>query len=180
MPQLNYAQNIERIPNTSISFVADILSFFPINIYDNISWNNINLIASFADSAATRNWSFRIGLYSLNGSSLSLENSVSVNRTFATSAAARNEWVTMNNTSATQNITPGTWFLGIVISTGQNNNMSLIGHAITEVPTAAFSGRFIGGGMTVTTAAPPTSYATSDLDRAGTDALSVPYMLLTA
>jgi hypothetical protein len=90
-------------------------------------------------------------------------------------------WISFTNTSATQNITPGTWYFGIVLSfnpssTGFDTHL-LRGHRGFSAENA-FPGSFIWGRMTATTGALPSSYATSDLDTTGMDAMGVPYILL--
>lgn len=170
MPQLNFEYNFPVLQgNATRTFVSRTPFFFGFNIADSISWVNFNFIgaAGGADGSTVS-----IGLYSLNGSTLSLANSASINITLAAVG-----WLSVTDTSATQNITPGTWYFGINLNSGA----ALILQGQTDVnPGNAFPAGFIGGVATATTASLPTSIATSDLDITGNDAMFVPYIILTA
>lgn len=173
MGQLNFAQNFEIAPNQLRSISHVILTFFPHNILDSISLNTLNLLFSAAGTA--KSITFSLGLYSLTGSTISIANSAS--SSIATSGGA--QYISLTATSATQNITPGTWWWGILCSFSSSSNVSFYG-GFTQDPVNAFPGAFIGGAMTTSTNALPTSIATSDLDITGSDALFVPYIIISS
>lgn len=174
MPQLNFEYNWPSLGGLQAYVVSNgTMSYLPINIRDSISWATINFIMSIAGGAgATKTIS--LGLYSLTGSSLSLANSASVTRT-----ANQAIYVSLSDISAAQNITPGTWFLGLLGSTSGSSDWSIWGQSSRSFGNA-FPGSFIGGVMTESTNALPSSYATSNLDITGSDAMFVPLILLTA
>ena len=172
MGQLLFQQNIIA-SNEQITINNGSISFFPFNIYDSLSLSVFNCL--FLGSNANKTVSLSIGLYSLNGSTLSLSNSISGTR----SQSDNNVWyASMTATSATQNITPGTWWFGILASTGGNSSVAFIGQTKANAANA-FPGGFIGGRMTASSNALPSSYATSDLDITGNDAMAVPMIILS-
>lgn len=122
---------------------------------------------------STLKHTFSIGLYSLNGSTLSLANSASGTRTQNSFG-----YFTITATSATQNITPGTWWFGFLLSTTGSSGNSIYGQ--TGLPVGnAFPGGFMGGRMTESTGALPTAYSTSNLDTTGADSNQVPMIILS-
>lgn len=173
MGQLNYYIN-QPAPNTIHNWQISngILSFSPITPTDSISIGTINFLYSAANGTKT----LSVGLYSLNSSTLSIANSWS--GTINTSVGTA-RYVSLSATSATQNITPGTWWLGILISTSGTAALSLYGQTSLN-PQNAFPGAFIQGIMTDSTAALPASIATSDLDITGGETLYVPHIIMTA
>lgn len=174
MPQLNFARNI-GLPHTDLIRISNgTMTFSPFNLGQSISWNTINIFIS--KSSANMTHTISIGLYSLNGSTLSLANSAS--GTFSGSNNQR-AYVSLTATSATQNLTPATWFFGLLFSTGGNSGLDIVGQSTINAGNA-FPGGFIGGRMTDSTNALPSSYATSNLDITGNDGMNVTYILLTA
>lgn len=177
MPQLNFAMNSFVLPPHRISAMSTnaVVSFFAFNIYDSISINTVNIPVQ--NSAVQNNTlSISLGLYSISGSTLSLANSGSVSQNWALAVAR--QYVSFTNTSATQNITPGTWYFGLLAS--QSSNGAFIMHANTINPGNAFVGIFVGGVMTASTSALPATVATSDLDVTGNDAMLVPSIIISA
>lgn len=183
MGQLNFAQNFNAIPPRVLEVSNNSLSFFPWNLYGSVSFVSLNIpiksgISSGAGSVAH---TLSIGLYSLTGSTLSLANSISL--TDSSSRTGNNisyeGYVKGTGTSATQNITPGTWWWGFVNSVTGSITLSLTG-GFTNNPGNAFPGAFIGGRMTDSTNALPSSFATSDLDITGSDAMFTPFIILGA
>ena len=174
MAQLNFQQNFPFLVNVYQLINDASLTFFPFNIYDSISFNCLNCVIFGSNANKTQTYS--IGLYSLNASTLSLENSMSA--TLTQNNASR-YYLSITATSATENITPGTWYLGFLVSTGGNSNFSIMGQTNVN-PANAFPSAFIGGRMTVSTNALPTAYSTSDLDITGNDAMWVPTIILSA
>ena len=172
MAQLNFHINIPVLHRESSSAMSNgTLRFIPICPSDSISIGTLNIMN--ARAAGTKTLS--IGLYSLTGSTLSIANSWSA----TISGSLVQNYVSLTATSATQNITPGNWWLGMLISTSGTSNFSLVGQTIIN-PANAFPGGFVQGIMTDSTNALPSSYATSNLDITGNDAFMVPYIILTA
>lgn len=186
MPQLSFQQNYNHMPSFSNAISQGTLSFIPFNIDDSISFKTLNVgMEVTLSSLGNISFTLSLGLYSLTGNSVSLANSISLSRSSNNGLGATTSqlYISATATSATQNITPGTWFWGIV----GTSNASLLGDAawslyIGSLTNAgnAFPGGFIGGRMTASTNALPESYATSDLDITGNDAMGVPYILLSS
>ena len=172
MAQLNFAMNFHLFVSERISINQASLSFVPFMVQDSISFNTMNF-----HGASSGSITLSIGLYSLSGLTLSLENSISGSTT--RSAVAQAGYISLANTSKTQNITPGTWYFGILASMSNNTSLSFLGQSFIN-PSNAFPGGFIGGAMTDSTNALPSSIATSDLDITGQDALSIPSIILSA
>ena len=119
MGQLTFAQNIPYPGELAIAISEATLTVFPFNVYDSISFKTANLaynlisVATGAGPGSTvtqRTANVSLGLYSLNGSTLSLANSVSRTISFPSLTAATSRqagYISMSGTSATQNITPG-------------------------------------------------------------------------
>lgn len=174
MGQLNFQANFNKLIAQSVTFNNNSLTFFGFNIYDSLSFNNPNILIS-ASSATTKSYSFSFGLYSLNGSTLSIANSASLSRTVTGASGFYGSFAT----STTQNITPGTWYIGLIASSDGTGSILLFGQ-MTINPANAFPGAFIGGRMTASTNALPASVATSDLDITGNDAMLVPSIIINA
>ena len=173
MPQMLIAENQFAFFDTLRAVSDATVTFARFNVDDSVSFKTMNIAVS-ASATDNQTVSFSVGLYSLNGSTLSLTNSIS--RTIQITTT-RGYFLSLTGTSATQNITPGTWWFGFLIRTGAS--LSLRG-ASTVDPANAFPGSFIGGRMTVSTAALPGSYATSDLDVTGADAMFIPNIILSS
>lgn len=173
MGQLNFAYNLEGPTSQLFAINNGTLSFFPFNLYESLSFSVVNFPVQGEN--ANRTVSYSLGLYSLTGSSISLANSISGTRTQNNTEAY---YVSLTATSAAQNITPGTWWFGFLASTGGNANVSLLGQS-NVIPGNSFPGSFIQGRMTDSTNALPGSYATSDLDTTGADAMNIPMILLS-
>ncbi len=173
--QLSFAQNINQIGPGPVVISNGTMSFIGWNLRASISFLTLNMGISQA-TAATQTIS--VGLYSLNGVSLSLANSISTATSLSNSSGY---YASFTSASATQNITPGTWYWGLLVSTSGNSGISFYGNQSSNIAANnAFPGAFIGGIMTESTAALPTNIATSDLDITGSDATGVPYILLSA
>lgn len=141
-----------------------------------ISFNQVAFLISGGTGDKTMSLNF--ALYSLNGSTLSLANSASG----TTNPSNSFEWFTLV-TSATQDITPGNWYIGfscgISSATGQ---AFYVGPRIEQnVANNGWAGPFFRGRYTSTAAAFPVSIATSDLQTDGTgNSAKFPYFLLSA
>jgi hypothetical protein len=167
MAQLNFAKNLQYPPNDNMAIAAATMSFVPINLVGSISFLTMNLLMNYG---ATASQTMSIGLYSLNGVSLSLVNSISGSDT----CPAAIHYMSLTATSATSNIIPGTWWLGLLIS----NTCSLYG-AFTLNPTNAFPGGFIQGRMKASTSALPANIEISNLNVTGSGTMFSPYILLS-
>jgi len=174
MGQLNFLGNFFLHGADSIAMINGSLSFVPFQVWDSMSLLTINLF--FDQGNANKTFSISLGLYSISGVNLSLYNSGSVSKSISSGRG----WISITDFSATQNISPGTWWFGILPSTAGNSSVSLMGLSTLINPANAFPGGFIHGNMSVSTAALPGSYATSDLDITGLDALATPMILLSA
>ena len=175
-PQLQFFENFpghlgEGFPGLS----ANTLSVHAVNIPLSLSFNNVVILARYT-GAGSRSNTIQFGLYSLNGSTLSLANSASATDAFTTTGTS---WVSFV-TSATQNISPGAWYfaLNLVSSSGTAGWQPLGNSSIN--PANAIPGGFLMGRMTASTAAMPASIATSNLDITGSDAIRQPYIIITA
>lgn len=174
MAQLNFVYNLPLMNNRTQSVGNGTLKFTPINVGDSISFLTINLLLQ--GSSADRTVTCSLGLYSLNGSTLSIANSMSATSSM-NNAVIR--FMSLTATSAAQNITPGTWYFGLIFSTGGNANFSLFGNSSFSAENA-FPGGFIGGNLTASTDGLPASVATSDVDITGNDFFFEPMILLSA
>ena|SRR3990167_3971560 len=176
MAQLNFHVNFAANLQAVFPINNGTITFNPITPSDSVSLGTLNFLMRHT-SAANKTITLSIGLYSLNGSTLSITNSLSMSTTFTNTASTG--WISLTAISATQNITPGTWWLALLASTAGANAFSFLAASNINVGNA-FPGAFIGGAMTDSTNALPASYATSDLDITGLGVLSVPLLILSA
>lgn len=157
------------------SYVNGRLCMQVANIAGSLSFNNLAMIMS-ASGTTAKTLSISFGLYSLNGSTLSLANSAFFSSNPAANALS---WITLA-TSATQDITPGTWFFAYIQSTSGNNNMSLMGGGLRSA-NVGYGGPFFRGIYSAATGALPASIATSDMIAEGTTVqFNQPYVLISA
>ena len=112
-PQLQFFENFPGHSGAAFVGVSNqgTLSVHAVNIPLSISFNNVVVLQRFTP-ADSRTQSVSFGLYSLNGNTLSLANSASAVVTYS---AASTGWLSFV-TSATQNITPGTWYFAVNVS----------------------------------------------------------------
>ena len=128
-----------------------------------IAFNNVLMAFSVGNTTA-KTLTISFGLYSLNGSTLSLANSASFSQD-ATDVGF--SWITLV-TSATQNITPGGWYFGYQHSSSGNSVMSVIGQTRNSARNdEGAGGPFFRGWHATTSAALRVSIATSDLSKDG-------------
>lgn len=182
-PQLQFFRNFPAHIVGSALVSLNTLSFQAVNIPLSLSFNYPVIIVRAGANNATRSGSAtaNLGLYSLNGSTLSLANSASSSITWG-GAVTFTSWLSMA-TSATQNISPGAWYLALVFSSATNNaGASLFAPYANSSrnPENAIPGGFLMGRMTASTGALPASIATSDLDITGSDAMRQQYIIITA
>jgi hypothetical protein len=178
MAQLNVFANYPGRIAVSCAITNGGLSFCPMNLANSIQWSIIHFCPAFSIITSV-SLTVSIGLYYLTGGTLTMTNSVS--GTFSTTNAQRG-YISMTATSAGQNIGPGTWYLGYLISTSGTSGVSILG--MSSLGPAAFSPGnaspgFYCGTSTATATALPQSVATTDLDVTGSDSFPVPYILLT-
>ncbi len=183
-PQLQFFENFPA--HLGVAFGASgsdqTLSFHAVNIPLSVSFNQVMNLMTFSlvtNTNSTRTISNSFGLYSLTGGTLSLANSASKSLCIPQDGAAHTSWLTFA-TSATQNITPGTWYFAMMEK--RNGNAGGWGYLMNSSinPVNAISGGFLMGRMTASTGALPASVATSDLDVTGSDAIRQPYIIITA
>ena len=126
-----------------------------------LSFNNVIMPALGAGGSKTHTVQF--GLYSLNGSTLSLANSASYTASFSNTTLY---WFTLA-TSTTQDITPGNWYFGFLHSCTNTNSQGFIGIGANFVWTGEYTGGYVRGALSVTTNVLPTSIATTDFNKEG-------------
>lgn len=189
-PQLLFLENFDiKAGSTYVGFSLNTLSLQAINIPLSISFSLPVFLVSRSANNATRSGSatFNLGLYSSTNSVLailstagfSLGNSASATLTWG-GANASTLWVSMA-TSATQNITPGTWYFAVNVSSNSNGagaSLGFFGNSSMNIGNAAPA--VVRARMTASTGALPSFIATSDLDLTGSDATRQPYIVLTA
>ena len=162
------------------SLVANSLSIQGVYIPGSISFNTIAIYLS-GSGGVSENLTIRFGLYSLNGSTLSLANSASL-QTALSLGQIMNSILTLN-TSATQDITPGNWYLGIVGETSLGGSFSMVGAVSNSLGNGTYGGPFIWGYYSASTTGLPASIATSDMIKGGGGAANTAltsYILISA
>lgn len=176
MPQLSFAMNYFHLVNRITQAQDGTMSFIGWNLGDSISLLTLNVLLRFG--AANQTHTGSLGLYSLNVSTLSLANYIT--GTFSNGAGVSNYFVSLTGTSSAQNIGPGTWYWGLLFRTGGANSLSYFCGTSNLNPANAFPGALMAGAMTESTAALPSSYATSNLDTTGSENTNIPYIVLSA
>ena len=181
-PQLQFFENFPgkngNLSNAAIS--SNTLSIHAVNIPLSLSFNQVALLLNLGAAVGGRSLSARFGLYSLNGSTLSLANSASNSSNFSTTNVAVMQWWTLA-TSATQNISPGNWYFALNLDNGTVYNViKYYGNASSALALQNAAPTMLHGRMTASTDAMPASIATSDLDITGADAIRQPYIIITA
>lgn len=171
-PQLQFFENFPgHLGDAFVAYSQRTISVHAVYIPLSLSFNNVVALLSESNAGSA---TLQFGLYSLNGSTLSLANSAGASITMANALSWRS-FVT----SASQNITPGQWYFALNISSGGASSLSFLANssfnAVNVIP-----GSFLMGRVTASTAALPASIATSDLDITGSDALRQPYIIITA
>src|SRR3990167_9050024 len=138
MGQLNLDYNFLVEGNTA-SQTNGQQRFFAFNVYDSISFNTVDMMIGHAATANTV--SISLGLYSLTGNTLSIANTISF---FYTGAAFQStQFIAQKgNTSSAQNITPGTWYFGLLVSLSSITVIRWNGFSANL--DAAFPGFFVG------------------------------------
>lgn len=178
MPQLDFSVNLLPGPTGVRQFQFGTFYCFSWSPTDSISLLSVNIMYSQTNAGT---FTVSLGLYSVNGSTLSLANSLSATKSNTGGA----QYMSFTATSQTQNITPGQWYWGYVVtSAGGNSVAGFIGNQAfgNSVPTNTIPNFFVGGRMTVSTAGLPSNVAITDIDASiSTSGISVfPTIILTA
>ena len=190
MARINLFQNIiafKAASNVAAAF-GSVLYINHVYIPGSISFNTVAVLLSqtLGNTASTGGESVSVGLCSLNGATLSLANSASGFRSISQNQSSL-AWLTLA-TSATQDITPGDWFLAFVkVSTNTGSHGFIIDNG-ADVGGAAWGllpgGPFFRGHYKSGTNALPGSIATSDCSvygqNAGSGSTRQPYILIAA
>jgi len=173
-PQLQFFENLPAKAGAAFNAYSNLtLSVHAVNIPLSLSLNSVVVLVSGDDNA--RKFNLHFGLYSLNGSTLSLANSASTSSSGPVNGVS---WISME-TSATQNISPGAWYFAFNVSTFSGNaNFSFFGNSTVNPGNAQPT--LVMGRMTVSTNAMPGSIATSNLDITGSDSIRQPFIIITA
>jgi hypothetical protein len=149
-----------------------------------LSFNNIAILFNgTAQAANTKSVTFSIGIYTRNGSTLSLLNSASKSNTYGPSDSL--SFVTMV-TSAAMDLTQGNYYLAFMSSTGggaSSAGYGLIANAFNQsIGNTTYGGPFFRGRFSVTTSSMPASIATSDMVKEGNTSTrtSHPYIIISS
>mgnify|MGYP001617671404 CR=1 FL=1 len=174
---------IHQARNASLEGVGT-LHMLGVEMPGSISFNNLAMIVS-GSGGVSEDMSLSFGLYSLNGSTLSLANSASMG-TALTLNQTMFSWLSFA-TSATQDITPGNWYFAVMSSTTLGGSFSLVINNWTGNAGAVggeYGGIFVRGKLSVSTNALPASIATSDMSKEGqgitVNIARQPYILISA
>lgn len=183
LPASFQLQQFENMPGKNITqfigFSNGIVSFCAITIPNHLSFvKPIVLVSGASTATATRtcNHTVQLGLYSRTGGTLTLLNSASGN--FTKDSLASTAWLSMV-TSATSNIFPGIYYIGLNILTGGATSLFGIAGNSSVSPTNV-QPVVLSGHATVTTNALPASIGTDVLDITGADAIRQPYVIISS
>jgi hypothetical protein len=173
---LDFWQNIPTLPGPSAVLAGSSMRVLPFNLPDTINLGTFQMF--LVNGVGAGNITYRCGLYSLNASTLSLENSWSFTLALP-NGAPDGGYRSCSTFSKTQNITPGTWFIGMLESKGGANGGNILVGGDPDQANA-FPGKFIGGLLTVTSSSVPVSVATSDISQTASNAMAWPYIIISA
>lgn len=173
--RLQIFENFQHLPNVNLGVLMGANSIHIQGIYvpGSISFNKVHQLMRISFTGTrigTLGLSF--GLYSLNGSTLSLANSASASTAIP---AAMNSalWMSLA-TSATQDITPGNWYLAFMSSSSINAGAGTLRYYIGSQAGIAFingmGGPFVRGAFSTSSNAMPASMATTDCIKEGANA----------
>jgi hypothetical protein len=175
-------------PTFGVLLGAGSLHIRGVYVEGSLSFNNVAIPLRVSQTntatASTAAITMSVGLYSLNGASLSLANSASQSSTYRTTNVA--SWLTLI-TSATQDITPGTWYIAVMSSSAGTGTVQHYMNVISPILDIFGSppGMFVRGYMSVGTNAMPGNIATSDCKKddetgAGSQTFHHPFVIITA
>lgn len=127
----------ESFPLNAVSLTTwgiGTLPIFGFYLGSTLPFTSVNILLS-CSGATNRTISVSFGLYSLNGSTLSLANSASGSMTAGGSSTS---WVSLV-TSAAQNLSAGNWFTALVYTTAGDSRWSIAARQIL-IPSGASAG----------------------------------------
>ena len=182
-PQLRFFENFPgKNGGGFMNFSNRTMSIHAVNIPLSLSFNYPVVLVSRGANDASRSGSgsIRFGLYSMNGATLSLANSASALDLYG-GLNTSTVWVSLI-TSATQNITPGAWYFGILHRHNVNGGADEFGYwGNSSINPGNAAPVLVMGRLTVSIdSVLPLSIATSELDITGSDATRQPYVIITA
>lgn len=178
--RLNIYENISliNIIDDSSPNVVGRLFINGVYIPGSISFNTVQALIRVAANRNQCSFTFSFGLYSLNGSTLSIANSASRSFTNAASSAIIS-YISLA-TSAIQDITPGNWYLGLVYASS-SDTLNVIGYPQAILLTQVYGGAYISGAYSVTTGGLPTTILSSELlKQDAAVGTNFPYILISA
>lgn len=157
------------VSNTNSLFINGV-------VFDHsVSLNTINVLF-FQQNLGTNSITVSFGIYSLNGASLSLQNSGSTSTSIG-GGATRFLSFTM---SAAENLSPGNWYFGIINSQNTCRIGGMVGRTASG---GAPGGVLVDGVYSASQTVLAASYATSDFIVYGDSSSTVstyPYILISA
>ena len=162
MPRLNIYETIPLFAASGIGLGVfssnGALRIRGVYIPGSISFNQVAVVFN-NNSVVANSLSISFGLYSLsNNSTLNLANSASFSSTYSATIIS---WLTLA-TSATQDITPGNWYFGVVVSQSNHTDFGLLGN--TDQPVVSvYGGPAMRGQYRSTTNNIPSTIHTSDI-----------------
>lgn len=180
MATINQFQNIpliQQIAFTGWSNRTNSVFFNGVYIPGTLAFNTPALLLSQTNTSVSVYVS--LGLYSRNGSTLSLANTASGSFNSTTNDLF---WVSLA-TSATQNITPGNWYLAVYISNNpSNSNYSVVVNSgIGGAGNPVYGGVVVNGVQATTLGVMAATIHTSDVNKEpGNLRGAYPYVLITA
>lgn len=181
--RINEFQNLPSL-DAALGVAIASLQVHGIYIPGSISFNKaaVFISANITNNTSLASLTASFGLYSFNGSTLSLANSASFETTASTTFRA---WVTMA-TSATQDITPGNWYFGYVSTVEGNTRISNMQNVTWQgnISQGSIEGYFVRGYASFSTGGLPTGIESSALVQEGAASLArqgqYPYIVIGA
>ena len=152
------------------------LSIHGVHIPGNITVNTVAL-GMFFSSAASKTATMSFGVYSLNGATLSLENSGSLSSSHSNTFFS----VLTLAMSKTDALSAGNWYFGCLISTSgtggvqPDSGIQLAGNSGPTIP-----GTLAYGLLSVSTGALPATIAESDIQDSPTISYAFPNIIISA
>lgn len=171
------------------------LSFFAFNVYESISLKHLNVQPRLNynphSTLNTQSLSILAGMYVLTASSLSLINSgihstVISNTSGTAGSITVDYWADVSSWYVTQNLTPGTWYIGLLpIFSTSNASITIVGMSLggiggTMAAGNAFPLEFMSGSQAATTLDLPSLIATNTLVVTGAGATNTPCIIISA
>jgi len=155
--------NLHAGSANGISMSNGTMHIFGFNVLNSISFNNV----MFPFRAGTSNVSstFLMGLYSLTGSTLTLVNSGS--NSFGFTDGNPRHLIQITSMSTTSNITPGSWYIGIIgLTSGASGGFFVAPNQSYNISNN-FPGKLLFGRYSASTTVLPSSINTTDVTQTG-------------